>query len=191
MKSQSQRTVYIVYHVLIVLLSIILSCNSKAFDWGNIRQRYGDRDNEVFEQDVRMPGVIPKSDDQYMCTSVQMPRQDAYIVNFEPHATMKKAHHMLLYGCFDIVSSPGEAYSCMGMGVCKGGQSSILFAWARDAPAPSIPEGVGFHVGGDSRINYVTLQIHYGHKDAFAGKTHISIHKLHTLLMMLYSRIHD
>ncbi|XP_072039016.1 peptidyl-glycine alpha-amidating monooxygenase B-like [Amphiura filiformis] len=56
----------------------------------------------------------------------------------------------------------------MGMGVCKGGQSSILFAWARDAPAPSIPEGVGFHVGGDSRINYVTLQIHYGHKDAFA-----------------------
>ena len=30
---------------------------------------------------------------------------------------------------------------CMGMGVCKGGKSTILFAWARDAPAPSIPEG--------------------------------------------------
>lgn len=48
----------------------------------------------------------------------------------------------------------------------------ILYAWARDAPDLSLPEGVGFKVGGDSAIAYLVLQVHYAHIDHFKdGKT--------------------
>jgi peptidylglycine monooxygenase len=46
--------------------------------------------------------------------------------------------------------------------VCGEG-SSIIYAWARDAPALTLPEGVGFKVGGDTKVQYVVLQVHYMH----------------------------
>ena len=49
------------YQVLIVLLGIILSCDSKAFDWGNLKNQYATRDDDITAQDVAMPGVIPDS----------------------------------------------------------------------------------------------------------------------------------
>jgi len=39
--------------------------------------------------------------------------------------------------------------------------SQIMYAWARDAPTLKLPNGVGFKVGGDSKINYLVLQVHY------------------------------
>lgn len=52
--------------------------------------------------------------------------------------------------------------------VCaSGAKSTILFAWALDAPAIELPQQVGFKIGGDSGINYLVLQVHYGHTDIF------------------------
>ncbi|XP_022106613.1 peptidyl-glycine alpha-amidating monooxygenase-like [Acanthaster planci] len=118
-------------------------------------------DPNFFYLDVFMPGVLPQNSEQYVCTSVLVPRQDSYIVGFEPHANMNTAHHMLLYGCGDVQVSPGLSYDCVRMGSCRG-KGNILFAWARNASQPTIPTGVGFHIGGSSGIKYLTLQIHYG-----------------------------
>lgn len=47
--------------------------------------------------------------------------------------------------------------------MCRGRDQSILYAWARDAPALELPKGVGFKVGGESPIQYLILQVHYMH----------------------------
>lgn len=36
-----------------------------------------------------------------------------------------------------------------------------MYAWAKNAPSTSLPEGVGFRIAGDSSIKFLTLQIHY------------------------------
>ncbi|XP_026293326.2 peptidylglycine alpha-hydroxylating monooxygenase [Frankliniella occidentalis] len=127
-----------------------------------------------------MPNVRPTVPELYLCTPVKVdPMRPYYIVGFEPNATMATAHHMLLYGC----SEPGSAkpvWNCGEMAAasdeagyeasspCKQGTGSeIVYAWARDAPTLSLPEDVGFKVGGDSDIKYLVLQVHYAHIDKF------------------------
>ncbi len=43
------------------------------------------------------------------------------------------------------------------------GASSIMFAWAKNAPSTSLPPSVGFRMAGKSDIKYLVLQIHYAH----------------------------
>ena len=44
---------------------------------------------------------------------------------------------------------------------CARGQQ-IIYAWAKNAPQLTLPEDVGFKVGGrDSQIKYLVLQVHY------------------------------
>ena len=48
---------------------------------------------------------------------------------------------------------------------CARGQQ-IIYAWAKNAPQLTLPEDVGFKVGGrDSQIKYLVLQVHYAHVD--------------------------
>lgn len=52
--------------------------------------------------------------------------------------------------------------------ICEpGSKSIILFGWALDAPAIELPPQVGFKIGGDSGINHLVLQVHYGHTHVF------------------------
>uniref|UniRef100_A0A8C8MHV3 Peptidylglycine alpha-amidating monooxygenase n=1 Tax=Oncorhynchus tshawytscha TaxID=74940 RepID=A0A8C8MHV3_ONCTS len=115
-----------------------------------------------FSLDVRMPGVSPTVSDTYLCVAVPVPTtRDAYIVDFEPHASMDTAHHMLLYGCRTPVSTTNY-WDCGSVkGTCED-EASIMYAWARNAPPTRLPPDVGFKVGGKSRITYFVLQIHYG-----------------------------
>uniref|UniRef100_A0A8C8JLT6 Peptidylglycine alpha-amidating monooxygenase n=1 Tax=Oncorhynchus tshawytscha TaxID=74940 RepID=A0A8C8JLT6_ONCTS len=78
-------------------------------------------------------------------------------MDFEPHASMDTAHHMLLYGCRTPVSTTNYCVK----GTCED-EASIMYAWARNAPPTRLPPDVGFKVGGKSRITYFVLQIHYG-----------------------------
>ncbi|XP_063836317.1 peptidylglycine alpha-hydroxylating monooxygenase [Ostrinia nubilalis] len=130
---------------------------------------------EVDTYDFLMPNVWPHRDELYLCTPIRIsPRNNYYIVGFEPNATMHTAHHMLLYGC----SEPGTddpVWSCGEMqsndiddqyntaSPCREG-SQIVYAWARDAPSLQLPKDVGFLIGKDSQIKYLVLQIHYMHK---------------------------
>uniref|UniRef100_A0A6I8QYL6 Peptidylglycine alpha-amidating monooxygenase n=1 Tax=Xenopus tropicalis TaxID=8364 RepID=A0A6I8QYL6_XENTR len=118
--------------------------------------------------DIRMPGVTPTESDTYLCKSYRLPVDDeAYVVDFRPHASMDTAHHMLLFGC-NMPSSTDDYWDCSA-GTCTD-KSSIMYAWAKNAPPTKLPEGVGFRVGGKSGNRYFVLQVHYGDVKAFQGK---------------------
>lgn len=115
-----------------------------------------------FSLDIRIPGVIPTESDSYYCMAVPVPTsQEAYIVDFVPHASMDTAHHMILYGCKTPYATQGYWDCGKELGTCRD-QAKIMYAWARNAPPTKLPKDVGFKVGGDTRINYFVLQIHYG-----------------------------
>ncbi|XP_067290139.1 peptidyl-glycine alpha-amidating monooxygenase B isoform X2 [Pseudorasbora parva] len=120
-----------------------------------------------FSLDIRIPGVIPTESDSYYCMAVPVPTsRDAYIVDFVPHASMDTAHHMILYGCKTPYATQGYWDCGKELGTCRD-QAKIMYAWARNAPPTKLPKDVGFKVGGDTRINYFVLQIHYGDVNNF------------------------
>ncbi|CAH2297107.1 peptidyl-glycine alpha-amidating monooxygenase isoform X4 [Pelobates cultripes] len=125
-------------------------------------------DSSDYTLDIRMPGVTPTESDTYLCKAYRLPVDDeAFVVDFRPHANMDTAHHMLLFGC-NVPSSTDDYWDC-GTGVCAD-KSSIMYAWARNAPPTKLPKGVGFRVGGESGSKYFVLQVHYGDVHAFTDK---------------------
>ncbi|XP_070599076.1 peptidyl-glycine alpha-amidating monooxygenase isoform X2 [Erythrolamprus reginae] len=121
-----------------------------------------------FALDIRMPGVTPKKSDTYLCMSLRLPvEEEAYVVDFKPHANMDTVHHMLLFGCNSPASDNGY-WNCDGE-TCTD-TSDILYAWARNAPPTRLPKGVGFKVGGETGSKYFVLQVHYGDVGAFKDK---------------------
>ncbi|XP_033844984.1 peptidyl-glycine alpha-amidating monooxygenase-like isoform X2 [Periophthalmus magnuspinnatus] len=120
-----------------------------------------------FTVDLRMPGVVPPHSDSYLCMSSPVPtNQEVYIVDFTPYASMDTVHHMLLFGCQTPVSTSGYWDCGSSQGTCED-ESSIMYAWARNAPPTKLPKDVGFKVGGHSKISYFVLQVHYGDVTAF------------------------
>ena len=122
-----------------------------------------------------MPNAKPAQPETYLCTTIRLDRnQTHYITGFSPKAEMGTAHHMLVYGC----EEPGlreTLFSCGEMGItlpgtkqakpCKSGQQ-VIYAWARNAPELTLPEGVGFQVGGSkSGVQFLVLQVHYASID--------------------------
>ncbi|XP_075127835.1 peptidyl-glycine alpha-amidating monooxygenase isoform X4 [Leptodactylus fuscus] len=125
-------------------------------------------DSSDFTLDIRMPGVTPTESDTYLCKSYRLPVEDeAYVVDFRPHANMETTHHMLLFGCSSPAST--EEYWDCGAGPCTD-KSSIMYAWARNAPPTKLPKDVGFKVGSNTGIKYMVLQVHYGDAKAFQDK---------------------
>uniref|UniRef100_A0A671M1Q7 Peptidyl-glycine alpha-amidating monooxygenase B-like n=1 Tax=Sinocyclocheilus anshuiensis TaxID=1608454 RepID=A0A671M1Q7_9TELE len=104
-----------------------------------------------FSLDIRIPGVIPT---EVRCIFF-------VILDFVPHASMDTAHHMILYGCKTPYATQGYWDCGKELGTCRD-QAKIMYAWARNAPPTKLPKDVGFKVGGDTRMNYFVLQIHYG-----------------------------
>ncbi|KAM6391316.1 peptidyl-glycine alpha-amidating monooxygenase isoform 3-T3 [Rhynochetos jubatus] len=144
-----------------------------------------------FALDIRMPGVTPKQSDTYLCMSVPLPVDDeAYVVDFKPHASMDTVHHMLLFGCNEPSST--ESYWDCDEGTCKD-KSNILYAWARNAPPTRLPKGVGFRVGGETGGRFFVLQVHYGdigafrdrHKDCSGVTLHLT-HQKQPLIAGMY-----
>ncbi|XP_077593275.1 peptidyl-glycine alpha-amidating monooxygenase isoform X1 [Stigmatopora nigra] len=120
-----------------------------------------------FSMDLRMPAVIPDDSDTYLCMAFPVPtRHTLYVVDFIPQASMKTVHHMLLFGCRSPVSTT-DYWDCgSAQGTCED-KSSILYAWARNAPHKKLPKDVGFKVGPNAGVSYFVLQIHYGDATAF------------------------
>ncbi|XP_074063374.1 peptidyl-glycine alpha-amidating monooxygenase isoform X4 [Macrotis lagotis] len=122
-------------------------------------------DSSDFALDIRMPGVTPKQSDTYLCMSLHLPMdEEAFVIDFKPHASMDTVHHMLLFGC--NMPSSTETYWDCDEGTCSD-KANILYAWARNAPPTRLPKGVGFRVGGAMGSKYFVLQVHYGDISAF------------------------
>ncbi|KHJ74992.1 copper type II ascorbate-dependent monooxygenase domain protein [Oesophagostomum dentatum] len=95
------------------------------------------------------------------------PENVHYIVGYKPHVGEGNAHHILLFGC-EEPGSDDEVWDCGEMTSLKDGlkraptcksKPAILYAWANKAPELKLPEGVAFHVGGNSGINYLVMQV--------------------------------
>jgi len=130
----------------------------------------------VYSEDkthLRMPEVTVEKGETYLCHALPLDNaREHWLTGFEPHSSMHTAHHMLMYGC-ERPGSEEDVWNCGEMHtsddlsyssapVCADG-SQIIYAWARDAPALTLPEGVGFKVGGETKVQYVVLQVHYMH----------------------------
>ncbi|CAF1362695.1 unnamed protein product, partial [Didymodactylos carnosus] len=119
--------------------------------------------------------------DEYLCTAIELNHESPiFITGFNPSATAKDAHHMLLYGCTEP-GSQKKIWNCGEMAngrseyasgqVCASG-STIIYAWAMDAPSLKLPNDVAFKVGGNTTIKYLVVQVHYANIDKFlAGKS--------------------
>ncbi|XP_055861866.1 peptidylglycine alpha-hydroxylating monooxygenase-like isoform X5 [Biomphalaria glabrata] len=66
---------------------------------------------------------------------------------------------MLLYGCDGEPLSTESIWDCPGM--CKNGWSTIMFAWAKNAPPTVLHKGVALRVGKNTSIKTIVLQVHY------------------------------
>lgn len=140
--------------------------------------------------------LLSIQDDDYICMAQKVDQNEMYITEFRVEGTAEKAHHLILYGC-DIAEQDKIPWytnysshfpfilpqllqilscyrDCGHHGVCKG-QTSILFAWAKNAPKTSLPPSVGFRVGGRSNVKYYILQIHYAHPLPAGEKDHSGI----------------
>ena len=118
------------------------------------------------------------------------------LVGFQPNASATKVHHILIYGCSLpgklMRDTPNYSWECGEMSLASGGigfkespyedgsvcapssKSTIIFGWALDAPAIELPPQVGFKVGGNSGINYLVLQVHYGDTTIFRSNSDIT-----------------
>lgn len=137
--------------------------------------------HDVEKYAILMPNVVPSRPELYLCTPIKIQSLNSYfIVGFEPNTTSQTTHHLLLYGCED----PGSTRPVWNCGeMAKNSEveqnftpcaksTQIIYAWARDAPAFKLPDGVGFKVGGNTKIKYLVLQVHYAHVNQFRdGKT--------------------
>ncbi|XP_055888578.1 peptidyl-glycine alpha-amidating monooxygenase B-like isoform X2 [Biomphalaria glabrata] len=90
-------------------------------------------------QDILMPGAKPNTPDTYLCTTYPVLEEELYIYKFEALANAATAHHMLLYGCDGEPFSTDSIWNCPPM--CKNGQPTIMFAWAKNAPPTVMPKG--------------------------------------------------
>ncbi|GAB6032429.1 hypothetical protein CHUAL_011067 [Chamberlinius hualienensis] len=130
--------------LLLLLLNLIFSSTVTASD--------------VITQDILMPGVKPRKNDDYLCTAKPVNAKEAYIVKMEAKADSSKAHHILLFACSFYVTNKeywecGEGFYCPNM--------KILFAWAKNAQPTTLPDNVGFRIGSDNNVNFLVLQVHY------------------------------
>jgi len=153
---------YIRYILLVSVYIFYSQCSQYQDNAGNdnLLENLDANLDETATHSLKMPNVVPKKQDTYLCHAYQLPSDDRYIVEFNPAAKQQIAHHMLLYGC-KVPGQTENAWECNGMApICKSGQS-IMYAWAKNAPSLKMPKDVGFHVGGKSGIKYLVLQVHY------------------------------
>ena len=115
---------------------------------------------------LTMPGADPKAEDSYLCTSfviedLKVPTSNGavYLKGFQPSADGNVAHHMLLYACSEASQPPGIVFDCLSQSMCRS-QQMILFGWAKNADAITMPKDVSMHLNVQ-KTKYLVLQIHY------------------------------
>jgi len=112
---------------------------------------------------LRMPAVHTVTDNTYMGTALKLADEQLYITGYNPRASAATVHHLLLYGCEQPFSTASSWNTGNMGGVCGNGYSTILWAWALDAPQFQLPEGIAFSVGASTKVKYLVMEIHYKH----------------------------
>ena len=109
-------------------------------------------------------------EDSYLCTAYKTnPNEAEYVTEFKPNAPSPQSlHHILIFGCETLTNSEsqsgqGDVWDCkfIPQKSCGPGLYRILYTWSRNAPTFEIPEGIGFKVGGNTKLNYLVMSVHY------------------------------
>lgn len=112
------------------------------------------------ELDFRMPAYPTVREDEYLCTTIELPDRPMKLVGVESLSDQGTVHHMLLFGC-KTPSGTDPVWPCRMRAACGEGGENVMYGWGKNAPAVHLPEGVGFSVGPGTSTRAVVLQIHY------------------------------
>lgn len=108
--------------------------------------------------------VAHPTDDYYQCVASKAPSETSHIVHFQPEKANYvhgRVHHMILFGCETPFQKSGP-WECDSQPICGDDKDSfLLYAWAKKAPAMTMPKGAGFVVGGNTKLKYFVLQQHF------------------------------
>ncbi|OQV14470.1 Peptidyl-glycine alpha-amidating monooxygenase [Hypsibius exemplaris] len=148
---------------------IALSVAAAVFDVGQCERNAMKDDENSDEEDVIamwMPFINATTEDEYHCMGVDVAWDSRYITKYVPHASQKSVHHILIYGCSNRITkeSSSGAWKCLNdhpIQAACGGASKFLYAWAKDAPALELPADVGFHIGTQTAVKGIFIQVHY------------------------------
>ncbi|CAG5132317.1 unnamed protein product [Candidula unifasciata] len=124
----------------------------------------------TWTMDLLMKGARPTEPDAYLCAAYPVTVDEAFIYKFEALADASTAHHIIVNGCDGEAYSDEPFWTCPA--ICKGYKSTILFAWAKNAPPTVFPRDVGLRIGQRSPIKTIVLQVHYG--KSFPGDSLVS-----------------
>jgi len=120
------------------------------------------KSTETFQNSILMPPHIPHPvPDTYHCISQRAPANISHMVSFRPLDDEGHIHHLILFACEEPWQpKEGEYWDCLAKPVCKS-RSLLAYAWALRAPPLTLPDGVGYVVGGETVAKYFVLQIHF------------------------------
>lgn len=121
-----------------------------------------DKSAETFENSILMPPNIPHPvPDTYHCISQRAPPNISHMVAYRPLDDEGHIHHLILFACEEPWQpKEGEYWDCLALPVCKS-RSLLAYAWALRAPPLTLPDDIGFVVGGNTVAKYFVLQIHF------------------------------
>lgn len=57
---------------------------------------------DFYTLELKMPQVLPKNDDEYLCTAVNISSEEIYIKKFDPNADSNRIHHIIIFGCKNL-----------------------------------------------------------------------------------------
>lgn len=115
---------------------------------------------------IQLPDWKTTEEDEYLCTAFRLPEEPHKLIGVTPLAKQSVVHHILLYGCEEPFSvghaNQPNVWECKSRPRCGGsGAESILYGWAKDAPALELPNQVGFSVGGNTALKFIVAQVHF------------------------------
>ena len=116
---------------------------------------------------LTMSGADPQIDDAFICSSFDIKELNVssddgfiYIRGFHPLADANVAHHIEFYTCNQPKQTPGNLYDCVGNDEICEDKPQILYSWATNGDAVTLPENVSMYIN-ISATQYLILQIHY------------------------------
>ncbi|KAL0044814.1 hypothetical protein WJX82_010409 [Trebouxia sp. C0006] len=151
--------------------ALIAACErSQQLDAGvdlskDMRRDNVEANHATCQEGIYVDALVPAEhevvgEDQYVCFRVDLPKQSLKIVGVDPLSTQDVVHHMLLFGCAND-GPANEAWPCHMTSPCRGGFERVLYGWGKNAPAMTLPTGVGYGVGPGSAMQSLVLQVHY------------------------------
>ncbi|KAI6182679.1 Peptidylglycine monooxygenase [Aphelenchoides bicaudatus] len=108
----------------------------------------------LFEEELRIPGEKPQTNDSYLCTAFkQQGKQKSIGIEMDVET----------WDCGEMANTQSNQPQQYVKGPPCASASAPIYAWSHGSgkEKTQLPEGVGFPIGGFSKNQYVVLQVHY------------------------------